>query len=168
MYMQAKELETKRALRDTMSAEVSAKRKFMAGLAGQLQLAAAAVDTSCLQLGVPPLTPAPQFSRDASLLPQPLFTLYWQLLSASHAFHLGLHVSLAGEPSPTRARSQIGAPLQQHLKACPGGHVCIRAGRNDACTSSCLRLSVADALYITVTASTRAFVGTCILRICQP
>lgn len=94
---QGKRLDAKRAHRDSIAKEADAKHAFLDGLAQQLKTAANEVDAVCLKLGIPPAMPGPQSVRLASLLPQPLFTLYWQLLSAISAFNLGLQASITGQ-----------------------------------------------------------------------
>ena len=83
-----------------MAKVVSDKRSFLDKLAAQLRTIASGSDAACLSLGIPPATPAPQPTKLAALLPPLLFMLYWQLLSASQAFDLGLRVSIAGAAQP--------------------------------------------------------------------
>ncbi|KAK9789565.1 hypothetical protein WJX73_009008 [Symbiochloris irregularis] len=92
----AKALEVKRAQRDALAGEVAQKRKFIDSLSSHMQMLQQGSDAACLALGIPPVANAPQPSRHVSLLPQPLFTIYWQMLSAASAFDLALQVSIAG------------------------------------------------------------------------
>ncbi|MCJ1425422.1 hypothetical protein MMC29_003321 [Sticta canariensis] len=115
---ETKQLDAKRAHRDAKAKEAEAKHAFLDGLAQHLKAAGNEVDAACLKLGIPPATPSPQSLRTASLLPQPLFTLYWQLLSASSAFDLGLHVSITGDLDAAQKISIAGSTeKERHTEA---------------------------------------------------